>query len=296
MADLTKKISTSLTQLDTSSEGNNDSSEDVFRSRKYVFTINNFTLTQQTRTIQWLRKNSEKFIIAEEVGEKGTPHLQGFMQFKNPRYRKAIKKDWGFECYMSKAKGSIEQNLRYCSKDGKYETNCHLHDIIDERRYLEATLKPWQEKIYKKIMNSMGNDRKIIWIWESKGNIGKSFLIKYILYKHRDIATLTGGKTKDIAHQMVTFKADKGWSPRIVFGNMTRDEFSHINYNAMEKLKDGAFPSGKYESSLYLAAPSLIVICANAPPDTEKVTSDRWDIIDLNEKKEEIDIYENYLI
>lgn len=279
----------------SSEEGNNNSSSDEFSSRRFVFTINNYSENQKIKLLEFNKKFAKKFIHGYEVGEQGTPHIQAFAEYKTTVKRQRIKNAVGGEFYCDGAKGTTEQNLIYCSKSGKYDTNCHMHDIKDREKYLNAVLRPWQQKMYDKIMDSIGDDRKMIWLWEPTGNIGKSFLIKYMCYKHEDIMTKSGGKTADIAYQMVSFKASKGWSPRVVFANMTRSDYSHVNYAALEDLKDGHFPSGKFESCQYIAATSLVVICANCEPDYNAVSQDRWEVINLQEEKEEtITDYEGY--
>lgn len=56
-------------------------------------------------------------IYGREVGAKLTPHLQGFIVFDNAlTLVSAIKKLQG--CHVEVAKGSVAQNVAYCSKDG----------------------------------------------------------------------------------------------------------------------------------------------------------------------------------
>ena len=56
-------------------------------------------------------------IYGKEVGANLTPHLQGFIVFPlQMTLSAAIKKLQG--CHVEVAKGSVEQNITYCSKDG----------------------------------------------------------------------------------------------------------------------------------------------------------------------------------
>lgn len=52
----------------------------------------------------------------QEVGQEGTPHLQGYVEFRSPRRLNAVKGMFGQRCHLEKARGSGEQNRQYCSK------------------------------------------------------------------------------------------------------------------------------------------------------------------------------------
>lgn len=82
------------------------------RSRNFCFTFNNYPNTELVDSIEC------KYIAyAEEVGESGTPHLQGFVTFYN---KKSVQQviDLMPGCHISIMKGSILQNEVYCAKQG----------------------------------------------------------------------------------------------------------------------------------------------------------------------------------
>lgn len=54
-----------------------------------------------------------------EVGESGTPHLQGYVYFKNPRTFGSLKKKIN-RAHIEVRKGSHEQARDYCQKDGNF--------------------------------------------------------------------------------------------------------------------------------------------------------------------------------
>lgn len=85
------------------------------RSRNYTFTCNNWTEVH----VKMLAELKVKYMIyGEEVGESLTPHLQGYVVFKESiPMSVAIRRLQG--CHVEVAKGSAQQNIAYCSKDGK---------------------------------------------------------------------------------------------------------------------------------------------------------------------------------
>ena len=84
--------------------------------RRWSFTINNYTSVPTS-----LPKNVDYLCYGKEVGkEKGTPHLQGFVVFKNRMWqphKTFLEHGYGhFEPTM----GTVQDNIDYCSKDGDF--------------------------------------------------------------------------------------------------------------------------------------------------------------------------------
>lgn len=98
----------------------------TLRARGWVFTINNYHADQAQYIEKELLKditNIEYIIVGKEVGEQGTPHLQGYVHFSNgvtgARMQNIFnpKKRWA-GLWHKPAKGTGKQNLKYCTKDG----------------------------------------------------------------------------------------------------------------------------------------------------------------------------------
>lgn len=89
------------------------------RLRNFCFTFNNYPedYISIIKQIPYVRY----YIIGKEVGEKGTPHLQGYVQLQHKVSFKKIKSILT-KCHIESAKGSATENIDYCSKDGDYET------------------------------------------------------------------------------------------------------------------------------------------------------------------------------
>lgn len=87
-------------------------------ARAWCFTLNNYTeddvllLEQPSDLVRYL-------VCGREVGESGTPHLQGYIVFHKPQRMAALKKMLP-RAHIERARGDHEANYTYCSKDGDY--------------------------------------------------------------------------------------------------------------------------------------------------------------------------------
>jgi len=87
------------------------------RSRGWCFTLNNFSSWDQAA----LEKTECRFLVfGQEIAPTtGTPHLQGYIYWDDPKTLKAVKKVVGERAHLTPANGTAEENIRYCSKEGK---------------------------------------------------------------------------------------------------------------------------------------------------------------------------------
>lgn len=84
--------------------------------KHWVFTINNYDENIEFDLEPW-----KYLVYGKEVGESGTPHLQGFGSLHKRKRRSAVAKLKGFEhAFLEAAKGTPAQASAYCKKDGDF--------------------------------------------------------------------------------------------------------------------------------------------------------------------------------
>jgi len=133
-------------------------------------------------------------------------------------------------------------------------------------------LRKWQEQVVKRLDDQ--NDRQILWIYETKGNVGKSVLTNWLI-DNRGAFFCNGGKMRDIAHAYQS-------EPIVVFDlPRTIEEFTP--YRAMECFKDGHLFSPKYNSRHVRFFPPVVIVFANFEPEYEALSLDMWDIVNLDQ-------------
>lgn len=88
-------------------------------SRNYIFVINNYNESE----INHIHSNSDKFqycIYGKEVGESGTPHLQGYIELKQTMRHNKVKDILGQRVHLEKRYGTQQEAINYCKKDHNF--------------------------------------------------------------------------------------------------------------------------------------------------------------------------------
>jgi len=246
------------------------------RLRRICFTLNNYTDNEYLES----QKLSDLMIIGKEIGDKGTPHLQGYAEFKNQKSLEMIKSIVP-RAHIEKAKGNRQQNITYCSKGGNYWTTfpedfkAKLKRLVMER--MPVMNRPWQLKILDEI-KLQASDRTIQWYWEPVGGIGKSKFCKYLATVHG--AQLVPTRTADALHHIQKC-LEAEILPEIIVVDVPRCSMEFINYQSMEMIKNGTFSSGKYEGGMCIYPEPHVLVFANEPPNLECMSKDRWNIVRL---------------
>lgn len=83
------------------------------RHRNFCFTLNNYT-EEEVRIIKDIE--CKYLVFGFEVGESGTPHLQGYIMFEHPQLFSNMKSRL-LRSHIEVAKGSATQNINYCIKE-----------------------------------------------------------------------------------------------------------------------------------------------------------------------------------
>ncbi len=255
------------------------------RTRKWAYTINN---PSKEIIDEWrggvFTVSARHHVAQLESGAAGTPHIQGFVNWKNPKTFSATKTLLR-QAHLERARGTLDDNYKYCTKpDGRLDGPWQHGFPVP--RVLPSGLHPWQTRATE-LVTAVPNDRTIFWLWEPEGGVGKSVL-QHIW--HRDFeAILVGYHARDAKCAIKLAWCIDGCVPPhpIVMLNLPRDVQSPALWPVLEGIKDGMFFSGKYKSSMVILPLTHVVVFANEPPlrsllSADKLTVFRIDHADLS--------------
>lgn len=229
----------------------------VSPSKRWSFTLNNYTDLDLKSLRSKVPDLCNYAIICKEIGESGTPHLQGYIEFKTKA--RPFNAFNNRKIHWEKSKGSREDNYNYCSKDGDffYCLGCRKPPTtIKLENFYE-----WQLKLYNIFKEPPNWDcRNIYWFYSPEYGTGKTQFCKYM--KVHMNAVIIEGEKKHMLAQVQNQVSD-------IYIVLLCKGDNIVSYRALEKIKDGLFSThfgcdnNKDEAR---DAPHLLIM-GNEPPD-----------------------------
>jgi len=262
-------------------EGNTSSSPPCIRvspAIRWCFTLNNWTEDQYGSMVPIIKEKCRLAIVGKETGESGTPHLQGYIEFKTKSRPVGV---FGIkEIHWEKAKGNKADNIKYCSKDDSnpFCHNCKRHKPLQLIK--KEQLYDWQKYILRGIEAEPDN-RTVFWYWSEEGGVGKTQFCKYLTYHHGAICV--HGKGADVRNGVLEYHKVNGTTPDLILYPIPRCyDNNYVSYEALENIKDMYFYSGKYEGGMICGNSPHLIVFANTQPDERKMSSDRWEVVQID--------------
>lgn len=163
------------------------------QARNYCFTLNNYSEEE----VEKLKTIEHKYMVmGREVGENGTPHIQGYIEFYKPKDLSALKKI-NDRVHWEKRLGTAREAATYCKKelnfyeDGEMSRQGARTDLAKVAELVKAkkTIKEIAEECpveyikYNRGISALINagyknrerlsPPEIIWLWGKTG-VGKT--------------------------------------------------------------------------------------------------------------------------
>lgn len=88
--------------------------------KSWCFTLNNYSDEEYSGICECLRHSAEYFVVGKEVGQQGTPHLQGYCRFSKGLRLSAIRNQLSPRGHYEVARGTPADNRVYCTKGGDF--------------------------------------------------------------------------------------------------------------------------------------------------------------------------------
>lgn len=242
----------------------------------FCFTINNPTDQDFEALYEFAENLTNYMIVGEEVGQQGTPHLQGYAELKRKMTFNKLKSVFLplISPHIEKRKGSQKQAIEYCKKEGTYEEygtrkkQGERNDIKEITKMIKVDKISSLKDIIPECSNfqSLRIAEKLLPIYESKRN-SKPFV--YYLYGE------TGtGKTR-LAYSILgeecyshtdTGKFFNGYDgeENVLFDDFRKHSFQ---FNFLLRLLDRYPVSIEVKGGARQFKGTLIVITSDGPPE-----------------------------
>lgn len=138
----------------------------------------------------------------------------------------------------------------------------------------------WQKHLLN-MLEGNGSRRKIHWIFDQKGGMGKTDFTKHARAKFgKDVLLMSQfGGARDCA-TVVSNALENGWTGKILIVDLPRQAEKHAIYEPLEMIKNGVMTSIKYNGKTNVFVNKYLIVLANFYPDVSNMTWDRWQIWD----------------
>lgn len=293
------------------------------RAKNWCFTLNNYTQGDVDRLAN-LGSSASYIVFGREVGENGTPHLQGFISFDERKRLQQVKTLIGGNPHVEVAR-NIPAAIQYCKKDGDFEEvgelsggqgrrsdldsfkeavksgllslkeirESHSEVYSKHRRFVYEYLadhapdkvlpdhdfSPWQQEL-DDLLSEEPDDRTVVFVVDYQGNSGKSWFAHNYVKKHENAQVMLPGKKADMAYALES-------DTTVLFVDAPRSKQGEfIQYDFLEDIKNGYVFSTKYESRVKQMNKCHVVVMMNEDPDMQKLSEDRYKIIEAGPRPE----------
>lgn len=139
-------------------------------------------------------------------------------------------------------------------------------------------LRHWQAQLLGELDVKGHDDRSVFWVMDTKGGSGKTWFTKYMYNLDPEgTAWLQNGKT----HDLVKIIVDQAYCLKLVLFDLCRSNEERINWDAIERIKNGMLMSTKYEVESTIVDSPTVICFANFEPDLKKLSLDRWVVYEI---------------
>ena len=234
-----------------------------------IYVTNNYNTTPGVST----KRKDEENDMKDEEFRKALTKLEYEYQEKIVQ---------GKKIYKMLGEGVV--SYQALTRDMKEVVDLYMENQADFRDVGNVELKPWQESLLEYVQQPC--DREIFWIVGKEGNEGKNWFQKYVKSWLGARRVVTGIDIK--ANSASIFQALRKCpivTADIFLFNIGKSmkKFDQINYDALEKMKDGEAFASKYDSQqLKIRVPNVVMVFSNSPPDVKELAKVRFRVFHIN--------------
>lgn len=160
-------------------------------------------------------------------------------------------------------------------------------NLFSDLQLVNEAPHPWQRELTKMIREP-ADDRSVIWIFNKKGNVGKTKWAKWCLFEELSgikAFILSNGTAQQLLASASNYAAAHG-PPQVYIIDLPRTQCSKQSdstwYQIIEALKSGIYCTSMYGSTTQAVSfSSHVVVFSNRLPNPYTLTQDRWRVYDI---------------
>lgn len=215
--------------------------------------------------------------MQEEKGENGTPHIQFCFSLRDKMRFSTLKNI--FPKVHLEASKNWKDTIEYCRKS---LTRCGRSISVPEKYVPTPPVHPLFKQIERVLIEQkVAPVRKIYWIVDKDGGMGKTTFVKYLrtVYPHL-VEVSRENKSADIK------MAYTGKFMFLCDFTRSKNAGEYAPWSALEEVKDGFINDSKLKKECreVIANPPWVFVFANEEPMLSTLTADKWCVIDRNDE------------
>lgn len=141
--------------------------------------------------------------------------------------------------------------------------------------------REWQQKVIDRLNDQ--TRRQILWVWETTGEVGKTWLTDYLDAAYCGKIYVTDGCGKHVDMRYMYNNEE------FVVMDLARKSEDIVPYRLLEQFKNGRVYSTKYKPERKGNRRCKVLVLANFLPKVAVLSMDRWDIIRIGDDCELIE-------
>lgn len=212
-----------------------------------------------------------KWVIGFEIGKKGYRHIQGRVRVSKAKEDAFIE----IKKYLDGVHIELcSDTWEYERKDGRFLSS----EDTPEIRAVRFGKPRWYQEVWLNAIRS-ASDRTITIIYDELGNHGKSWLVNHLWETGKAFYVPPMACTVE---KLIQFVASGYKGQEMITIDIPRAwKWSEQLYTAVESLKDGLVFDTRYHSLTRNIRGVKVAVFCNVLPKLDKLSVDRWDIIDV---------------
>ena len=228
---------------------------------------------------QHLKRNEDN-PVTNENKIKDEEFRKALINLENEYQKKIVQ---GQKIYKMLGEGVV--SYQALTRDMKEEVDLYIENQADFRDVGNVELKPWQESLLEYVQQPC--DREIFWVVGQEGNEGKNWFQKYVKswLGARRVVTGIDIKANSASIFQALRKCPIATADIFLFNiGKSMKKFDQINYDALEKMKDGEAFASKYDSQqLKIRVPNVVMVFSNSPPDVSELAKVRFRVFCIDD-------------